>query len=167
TASAPSPASRPSRVRPKRRSRPLLPLKLIREQPEAVARALATRGGGGDTLKELLEADRQRRELIRTAEELKARRNRTSEAIGAAKRRGEDDSAEMHEMRAVSDRIRALDAALQRVDGELEGLLLALPNPPHEAVPGGATAGDNEEIRRGRAPRPLGVEPTSHAAIAD
>ncbi|PYN11125.1 MAG: serine--tRNA ligase [Candidatus Rokuibacteriota bacterium] len=145
----------------------MLPLKLIREQPEAVARALATRGGSGDTLKELLEVDRQRRELLRTAEELKARRNRTSEAIGAAKRRGEDASAEMHEMRAVGDRIRELDAALQRVDGEIEGLLLALPNLPHESVPAGATADDNEEIRRWGVPRPLGFEPKSHWEIGE
>jgi seryl-tRNA synthetase len=145
----------------------LLPLKLIREQPEAVARALATRGGGGDILKELLEADRQRRELLRTAEELKARRNRTSEAIGAAKRRGVDASAEMQEMRAVGDRIRELDAALQRADGEIEGLLLALPNLPHESVPAGATAGDNEEIRRWGEPRALGFEPKSHWEIGE
>jgi len=145
----------------------LLPLKLIREQPEAVARALATRGGGGDILKELLEADRQRRELLRTAEELKARRNRTSEAIGAAKRRGEDASAEMREMRAVGDRIRELDAALQRVDGDIEGLLLALPNLPHESVPAGATADDNEEIRRWGVPHALGFEPKSHWEIGE
>ena len=145
----------------------MLPLKLIREQPEAVARALATRGGSGDTLKELLEVDRQRRELLRTAEELKARRNRTSEAIGAAKRRGEDASAEMREMRAVGDRIRELDAALQRVDGDIEGLLLALPNLPHESVPAGATADDNEEIRRWGVPRALGFEPKSHWEIGE
>jgi len=145
----------------------LLPLKLIREQPEAVARALATRGGGGDILKELLEADRQRRELLRTAEELKARRNRTSEAIGAAKRRGEDASAEMRGMRAVGDRIRELDAALQRVDGDIEGLLLALPNLPHESVPAGATADDNEEIRRWGVPRAFGFEPKSHWEIGE
>ena len=145
----------------------MLPLKLIREQPEAVARALATRGGGGDILKELLEADRQRRELLRTAEELKARRNRTSEAIGAAKRRGEDASAEMREMRAVGDRIRELDAALQRVDGDIEGLLLALPNLPHESVPAGATADDNEEIRRWGVPHALGFEPKSHWEIGE
>jgi seryl-tRNA synthetase len=145
----------------------LLPLKLIREQPEAVARALATRGGGGDILKELLEADRQRRELLRTAEELKARRNRTSEAIGAAKRRGEDASAEMREMRAVGDRIRELDAALQRVDGDIEGLLLALPNLPHESVPAGATADDNEEVRRWGVPRAFGFEPKSHWEIGE
>ncbi len=145
----------------------MLPLKLIREQPEAVARALATRGGGGDILKELLEADRQRRELLRTAEELKARRNRTSEAIGAAKRRGEDASAEMGEMRAVGDRIRELDAALQRVDGDIEGRLLALPNLPHESVPAGATPDDNAEIRRWGVPRAFGFEPKSHWEIGE
>jgi seryl-tRNA synthetase len=145
----------------------VLPLKLIREQPEAVARGLATRGADGETLKELLDADRQRRDLLKQAEELKARRNRASEAIGAAKRRGEDPAEEMREMRAVGDQIKGLDEALKGVDADIDTLLLTLPNLPHESVPAGATADDNEEIRRWGGPRVFGFEPKSHWEIGE
>src|SRR5712691_809249 len=85
-------------------------LRLIREHPDAVAGRLATRGPGAAVLvKELLAADATRRRLVKEAEDLKALGNRASEAIGHAKRRGEDASAEQARMREVGDRIKALD----------------------------------------------------------
>ena len=67
----------------------MLDLKLIREQPDAVQRGLATRGGG-EFVPEILAVDANRRRLATEVETLKAERNRTSEAIGQAKRRGEN-----------------------------------------------------------------------------
>ncbi len=145
----------------------MLPLRLIREQPEAVGRALATRGVDSTALKELLEADRQRRDLLKNAEELKAQRNRASEAIGAARRRGDDASAAMQQMRVVSDRIKELDEALKRLDADIEALLLALPNLPHESVPAGTSADDNAEVRRWGAPRAFAFGPKSHWEIGE
>jgi seryl-tRNA synthetase len=145
----------------------VLPLKLLREQPEAVARALKTRGGDLPVLKQILERDGHRRDLLKSSEELKARRNRESEAIGAAKRRGEDTSAATREMRAVSDRIKELDEELKAVDAEIEALLLTLPNLPHESVPAGATGDDNVEVRRWGTPRAFSFEPKSHWEIGE
>ena len=67
----------------------MLDLRLIRDQPDETARALARRGGR-HSLEEVLEADAERRRHVKEAEELKAERNRASDAIGQAKRRGED-----------------------------------------------------------------------------
>ena len=89
----------------------MLDIRLIREDPEAVERALATRGGAV-SLRAVLDTDAERRRLVTEAEELKAERNRASEAIGQAKRRGEDAQAAMTRMREVSDRIKALDAGV-------------------------------------------------------
>src|SRR5262245_16287177 len=108
----------------------MLDLKLIREQPEAVQRGLATRGGA-DLVPEVIAADAARRRLGTEAETLKAERNRASEAIGQAKRRGENPEAAMARMREVSDHIKALDAEVKDVDERLEQLLLQLPNLPH------------------------------------
>src|SRR5712692_125096 len=110
----------------------MLDLRLIREQPYAVERRLATRGQGtAQLIKELLARDVERRRLLREAEDLKALRNRASEAIGQAKRRGEDASAEMARMREVADRIKTLDGEVKAADEEIERLLLQLPNLPH------------------------------------
>jgi len=74
----------------------MLDLKLIREQPGAVQRGLADRGGA-ELVPEILEADAVRRRLVTEAETLKAERNRASEAIGQAKRRGESRGAQGEE----------------------------------------------------------------------
>ena len=146
----------------------MLDLKLIREQPDAVAERLARRGAGATALiKELLTADTTRRRLVKEAEDLKAQRNRASEAIGQAKRRGEDASTEQARMREVGDRIKALDGEVKTVDEEIARLLLQLPNLPHPSVPIGARSEDNPEIRQWGEPRKFAFTPKSHEEIGE
>ena len=146
----------------------MLDLKLIREQPDAVAERLARRGAGATALiKELLTADTARRRLVKEAEDLKAQRNRASEAIGQAKRRGEDASTEQARMREVGDRIKALDGEVKTVDEEIARLLLQLPNLPHPSVPIGARSEDNPEIRQWGEPRKFAFTPKSHEEIGE
>ncbi len=59
----------------------MLDLRLIRENPEAIERALVDRGGA-ELIRPLLALDAERRRLVRESEELKALRNKASEAIG-------------------------------------------------------------------------------------
>jgi seryl-tRNA synthetase len=145
----------------------LLPLRLIREQPEAVRRALATRGVDSTALKELLEADRHRREVVKEAEELKAEHNRASKTIAREYPGGAIPREVREDMRARSTRIKELDEALKRFDAEIEALLVALPNLPHESVPAGASADDNVEVRRWGAPRAFAFAPKSHWEIGE
>ncbi|HUM16134.1 MAG TPA: serine--tRNA ligase [Candidatus Nitrosotalea sp.] len=144
----------------------MLDMKLIREDPAAVERALATRGAPV-SLAPVLAADAERRRLLTEAEELKAERNRASEAIGQAKRRGEDSQGAMARMREVSDRIKALDALVKEADSRLESLLLEVPNLPHASVPVGGSAEDNVEVRRWGTPRPFAFEPKQHFEIGE
>jgi seryl-tRNA synthetase len=144
----------------------MLDLRLIRENPEGVERALRTRGVAV-SVRPILEADADRRRLIKEAEELKAERNRVSEAIGRAKRRGEEPAAEMARMREVGDRIRALDAEARAVEERLQALMLQLPNIPHASVPVGASAEDNVEVRRWGAPRKFAFDPKPHDALGE
>ena len=146
----------------------MLDLRLIREHPDAVAGRLATRGPGAAVLvKELLAADATRRRLVKEAEDLKALRNRASEAIGQAKRRGEDASAEQARMREVGDRIKALDGEVKAADEEIERLLLQLPNLPHPSAPVGADAEHNPEIRRWGEPRKVSFTAKPHEEIGE
>jgi seryl-tRNA synthetase len=144
----------------------MLDIKLIREDPAAVERALATRGGTV-SLRPVLDADAERRRLVTEAEELKAERNRASDAIGQAKRRGEDPQTAMARMREVSDRIKALDARVKEVDARLDALLLEQPNVPHPSVPVGRSAEDNPEVRRWGTPREFAFEPKQHFEIGE
>ena len=144
----------------------MLDIKLIRENTAAVERALASRGAAV-SLAPVLVADAERRRLVTEAEELKAERNRASEAIGQAKRRGEDPQAAMAHMREVADRIKALDALVKEADARLESLLLEIPNVPQPSVPLGASADDNVEVRRWGTPRQFAFEPKQHFEIGE
>ncbi len=144
----------------------MLDIKLIRDDPAGVERALATRGAT-ISLAPILEADTARRRLVTEAEELKAERNRASEAIGQARRRGEDAQAATARMREVSARIKALDAQVKEADGRLEALLLEIPNVPHASVPVGASADDNVEVRRWGTPRAFAFAPKQHFEIGE
>ena len=146
----------------------MLDLRLLREQPDAVARALATRGGGARALIEpLLAVDSDRRRLLREVEDLKAERNRASESIGQAKRRGDDASAEMARMREVGERIKALDAELKTRDEEIERQLVLIPNLPHSSVPVGDSAADNVEVRRWGTPRTFSFPARAHDELGE
>ncbi|MEK7700769.1 MAG: serine--tRNA ligase [candidate division NC10 bacterium] len=144
----------------------MLDLRLIRAEPEAVERALAQKGGAG-LVKEIVALDTMRRRLIREAEDLKALRNRVSEAIGQAKKRGEDASAETQRMREAGDRIKALDADVKGVDDQVEALRAQIPNPPHPSAPAGRGEDDNVEVRRWGAPRDFGFAPRPHEELGE
>ncbi len=144
----------------------MLDMRLIRENPEAIERALVDRGGA-ELIRPLLALDAERRRLVRESEELKALRNKASEAIGAAKRRGEDAADEQARMREVGERIKALEAELKSVDGEMEGLLLQIPNVPDPSVPPGQTEDKNVEVRGWGRPREFAFAPKPHEEIGE
>ena len=69
-------------------------------------------------------------------------------------------------MRKVGDEIKVLDDKLKTIEDSLEGILLGIPNIPHECVPIGETEDDNVEIRTwGEMPQ-FGFEPKPHWDIA-
>jgi seryl-tRNA synthetase len=144
----------------------MLDLRLIREDPEGVERRLADKGGA-ELVRDLLGRDAERRRLVREAEELKALRNRASEAIGQARRRGEDAAAEQARMREVGDRIKALEAALKTAEAALDEQLLQIPNLPHPSVPPGKSDADNVEVRRWGAPRAFAFTPRPHEEVGE
>jgi seryl-tRNA synthetase len=144
----------------------VLDLRLIREETAAVEGALKARG---ETLsvRPILELDQRRRQFLREAEDLKAERNRVSEAIGQAKRRGENPEAEMVRMREAGERIKALDARVKDTAAELELLLLQLPNVLHPSVPPGLTEEENVEVRRWGTPRAFSFPPKPHEEVGE
>jgi seryl-tRNA synthetase len=142
----------------------VLDLRLIREQPDAVARALADKGSG-DVVQEILARDAERRRLIKEADDLKAHRNRTSAEL--AKYKGSVPEELRAEMRVVGDRVKALDAELKTVDDAIEALLVEVPNLPHPSVPPGRTDADNVEVRRWGTPREFSFAPKTHDEVGE
>ncbi len=144
----------------------MLDLKLIRENPERVAKALRDRRQSID-IQPVLDLDTSKREKLAAVEDLKRQRNEASKAIGLVKRQGGDAGAAMARMKEVSDSIEALDNELREIDERLKALLLNIPNIPHESVPVGAGEEDNPVVRTWGEPRTFGFTPLNHWDIGE
>ena len=142
----------------------MLDLRVIRERPDEVQRALADKGGAA-LIPDIVAKDAERRRLIKEGDELKAQRNVASEAIGRARKAGQDASAEQARMRDVGDRIKALDAEIKAIDDAIETLLAQVPNLPHPSVPRGKSDEENVEVRRWGTPRRFDFKPKAHEDV--
>jgi seryl-tRNA synthetase len=140
----------------------MLDIKRIREDYEAVKAAVEKRGQGDYGLSEALELDRKRRELIGETEQMKARQNAVSKQIPELRKKGEDTSAVMVEMKELSDSIKERDAGLSELEDKLTALLLEIPNTPSEKVPVGTDDSDNVEIRKYGEPTEFDYDPQAH-----
>jgi seryl-tRNA synthetase len=143
----------------------MLDLKHVREHPELVVRALQARGGG-ESVQRLLQLDSDRRRRVTAVETFKAERNKVTEEIAQAKRRGENPVGEMARMRKLGDEIKEQDTMIRELEREIESLLLQLPNLPHPSVPVG-DASKNREVRLWGTPRDFGFTPKPHWEVGE
>jgi len=125
----------------------MLDLKYIRENPELVKQGIINKNEKS-RIDEILELDRQRREMILATDELKTRRNQASQQVAQLKKSGGDASAIITEMKTVSDSIAENDGKLNEIEKQLQEMLMYIPNLPHSSVPVGKTAEENVEVRQ-------------------
>ena len=124
----------------------MLDISYIRQNPEEVKEMLRRRQQSEDLPKvdRLLERDTERKAMVQRTDDLKALRNRVSKEIANIKRTGQGSGEELiSQMKEVSDQIADLDLGLSTLEGEIEELLLTLPNKLHESVPEGRSAEEN------------------------
>lgn len=125
----------------------MLDIKLIRENPEKVKQGIANKNEK-NRIDELLELDKQRRDIIAHADELKSKRNTVSQQVGQMKKSGQDATAIIAEMKCVGDEIAEYDGKLRSIEEEMDVILRLIPNLPHTSVPVGKSAEENVEVRR-------------------
>jgi seryl-tRNA synthetase len=110
-----------------------------------------------------LEAERK---AIQTrTEELQSQRNQLSKQIGQRKSKGESVDEVMAQVAALKDELDRSAARLEQIQPELQALLLAVPNLPHESVPVGADEHANREVRRWGAPPQFAFAPRDHVDV--
>jgi seryl-tRNA synthetase len=142
----------------------VLDIRLIRDRPEEIERALAEKGGAA-LVKELVASDVVRRRLIHESEELKAEHGRASQEMGKKQGAGGIPADVREAMRARSDKIKMLDTQVKEADEKVHALLLEIPNVPHPSVPRGTSDADNVEVRRWGTPRVFDFPPKPHEEV--
>ena len=143
----------------------MLDINLLRKDlPSAIAR-LETRKKPQAFLNvdsfQALEAERKA--IQSRTEELQNQRNTLSKQIGQLKSKGEDASAVMAQVSASKVELESSSVRLEQIQSELQSLLLAVPNLPHESVPPGSDEHGNVEVRKWSPAEGLGGEPPAFA----
>ena len=145
----------------------MLDLKYVRDNFDDVMNKLKYRGEDLSGLDKFKLLDTRRRELIVDVEQLKGKRNEASQMVAQLKREKKDADQLIIETREIGENIKGLDEELNRIEAELEEVMLNLPNLPHDSVPIGTTEEDNIPIRNyGKLPD-FGFEPKPHWEIAE
>jgi len=144
----------------------MLEIKYVRQNLPEVRDALKRRGNAPD-LDLFEQTDDQRRKILSEIEQLRHRRNVVSDEIALMKKRGDNTDDVMAEMRQVSARVKVLEQALAEYEEQINGILIRLPNIPHESVPFGRNENDNPEVRKVGAVPEFDFEPLPHWTIGE
>lgn len=127
----------------------MLQVHFIRENRDRVIERLAVRNFSQPALiDEIIALDEERRKLQQASESLQAEANNSARQIGDLMRQGKKEEAEAakaqsaslkHEIKEKTDRLNAIET-------ELYERLVLIPNLPHDSVPRGEGAEDNEVV---------------------
>ena len=143
--------------------------KLLRSDPEAVARNLARRGFVLD-VQALRALEEKRKPVQIEADRLRAERNANAKAVGMAKAQGGhsgDVAALIAKGEQLAGDLTGAEQQLVAVQAELEQWQLGIPNLLHESVPDGKDENANVEVRRWGEPRTLAFKARDHVEIGE
>lgn len=141
----------------------MLDIKVIREDPERVKKAVKSRNMNLDAeIDELLAIDTERRQMTARGDALKQRQNEASKKIPALKKAGEDTSALFAEMGRIKADVKELDKLQSELEARQKAILLEIPNLPDTSVPLGKDDTENVEIRRFGEPTEFDFAPKAH-----
>ena len=147
----------------------MLDITLLRKDLDSVIARLETRKKPQAFLNvdafRTLEAERK---TIQTrTEELQSKRNTLSKQIGALKGKGEHAQAEaaMAEVNALKAELESSAARLEQIQAEMQGMLQAVPNLPHDSVPVGADEAGNVVVRSWGTPKAMDFAIKDHVDV--
>jgi seryl-tRNA synthetase len=124
----------------------MLDINLIRENPDLVRKALDVRQMDPAPVDQVLDLDLKRRTIIQEVEALRAERNEGSKEIGRTKD-PDERQAKIEAMRAIGDKISALDGQLREVEVELTTVMSTFPNIPDAKTPYGVDESENVVLK--------------------
>ncbi|HKC18361.1 MAG TPA: serine--tRNA ligase, partial [Candidatus Dormibacteraeota bacterium] len=139
----------------------MLPLELIRKNPEVVKRAAELKGEPAP-VDEILRLDGLWRGHLHHAETVKAEQNELSKEFARSREESLKDR-----LRQMADTAKSELSVAEAVKRELDDLLLRVPNLFHESVPVGETESDNVVIREWGNKPDLGFPPRTHYDLGE
>ncbi|MDR0418098.1 MAG: serine--tRNA ligase [Puniceicoccales bacterium] len=123
----------------------MLDLKFIRECSGEVRAGIAKKKFSCD-LDAFMVIDGKRRNLITRLESIKSQQNNAGDAVKNLDKKSSEFQSKITELRTLSEEMKILNSQLETVEEQWKALYLSIPNVPHESVPIGKNADDNQTI---------------------
>lgn len=143
----------------------MLDVQLLRDDIEAVAKRLATRGYKLDVAR-FNTLEQQRKALQVQTQDIQSKRNTLSKEIGQAKSRGEGVDAIMAQVSSLLEELKTKEQALSELQTQINDLLMEMPNLPDPNVPVGKSADDNVELSKWGEIPSFNFQPKEHFELA-
>jgi len=128
----------------------MLQLQFIVENKEKTIRGLQKKHfqNAEQFVEKIIHLDQERRQLIAQSNDMKNKINSLSREIGELFKSGKKEEAEKLKQQSTEykNKEAELDKMLKDVEQELHNVLVLLPNLPHDSVPEGKSAEDNEVV---------------------
>jgi seryl-tRNA synthetase len=139
----------------------VLPIELIRKEPDRVRRAAELKGEQAP-IDEILKLDKVHREHLHKAELIKEEQNKLSKEFAKTR-----DEALKEKLRAMADAAKEEMAKAEEVKRERDDLLLRVPNVFDESVPIGESEADNVVAREWGDKPDFGFAPRTHYDLGE
>jgi seryl-tRNA synthetase len=151
----------------------MLDILLLRKDLDAAVARLETRKNPQAFLnvEKFRALETERKTLQTRTEELQSQRNNLSKQIGMLKAKGQSTDQVMADVASIKTELDTSAVRLEALQAEIQDMLLAVPNLPHESVPVGADEHGNIEIRKwsvdGNGPKTFDFEVRDHVDIGE
>lgn len=142
----------------------MLDLKFIRENPDAVKRAVQVKYINLD-IDDLLQKDRDLIAVKQKVEALLTERNANAKLVPKAS--AEERPALIQKGKVLGEEIKTLEPQQREQEEQLRQLLLKVPNIPLDSVPVGRDDSENVELRREGTPHPFDFKPLDQVEILE
>ena len=149
----------------------MLDIKFLRENPDVVKQNIKNKFQDRKLplVDEVIELDKENREIKQEVQALRADRNKLSKQIGALMGQGKKEEAEevKKEVAASGARIDELSAREKEVEEKIKTIMMTIPNIIDPSVPVGKDDSENVEIERFGEPVVPEFEVPYHAEIME
>lgn len=112
----------------------MLDIKIIRENPEMVQKAIKSKGSKFE-VEELLRIDKEKKALVVQAEQLKSEKNKASDKIAEMMKQKQNPKELIDKMKIVSQKTAEIDNKVEELSIKYDYILYRIPNIAHESVP--------------------------------
>ena len=130
----------------------MLDIKFLRENPDIVKKNIQNKFQDRKLplVDEVIELDKENREIKQEVQSLRADRNKLSKQIGALMGQGKKDEAEevKKQVTASADRIEELSEREKEVEEKIKKIMMTIPNIIDPSVPIGKDDSENVELER-------------------